>query len=164
MERTEKFMNKINQLPENIRKYLPNWTYETDQIGMSGSSVLLFRDKVLKVQDNTREAETEYRMMQWLGGRLPVPQVYAHEVQDHTSFLLMGRCPGEMTCSEKYMLNPALQTDMLAQALKNLWTVDLSGCPADQRLSYKLEAVGASTGKANAAYGNDLENEITKRR
>ena len=133
-------MNQIKQLPENIRKYLPDETYETDHIGMSDSSVLLFRDKILKVQENTREAETEYLMMQWLNGRLPVPQVYAHEVQGDTSYLLMSKCQGDMACAEKYMSDPELQVEMLAKALKKLWAVDISGCPSDWSLKIKLEA------------------------
>lgn len=133
-------MNQIKQLPESIRKYLPDESYETDHIGMSDSSVLLFRDKILKVQPNTKEAENEYRMMQWLSGRLPVPKVYAHEIQGDTNCLLMSKCRGEMACAEKYMLDPVLQTEMLAKGLKNLWKVDISDCPADWSLKYKLEA------------------------
>lgn len=133
-------MNQIKQLPEKIRKCLSDETYETDCIGMSDSSVLLFWDKILKVQKNTREAETEYLMMQWLNGRLPVPKVYAHEVQGDTSYLLMSKCQGEMACAEKYMLDPKLQVEMLAKGLKNLWAIDISDCPADWSLKFKLEA------------------------
>lgn len=132
-------MRTMEQLPEKIEKYLLNETYQLDHIGMSDSSVLLFRDKILKVQKNTKEAENEYRMMQWLNGRLPVPKVYAHDVQGDTSYLLMSKCRGEMSCVEKYMLNPVLQTEMLAKGLKNLWTVDISDCPADWSLRFKLE-------------------------
>ncbi len=130
----------MKQLPECIKKYLSNEAYETDHIGMSDSSILLFKDRVLKVQKNTPEAENEYRMMRWLNGRLPVPTVYTHEVRENTSYLLMSKCSGEMACAEKYMLNPDLLTDMLAQGLKNLWAVDISGCPADWSLEFKLKA------------------------
>lgn len=132
-------MESISQLPKNIRKHLSNEAYETDHTGMSDSSVLLFQDKILKIQKNTLEAETEYRMMQWLKGRLPVPQVYAHEIQGDVSYLLMSRCPGEMACAKKYISDPDLLTDRLAQGLKKLWEVDISGCPADWRLKRKLE-------------------------
>lgn len=147
-------MNSLKQLPEKIRKYLPDESYETDHIGMSDSSVFLFRDKILKVQENTPESETEYRMMQWLNERLPVPQVYAHEVQDNTSYLLMSKCPGDMACAEKYMSDPKLLVEMLAQALKNLWEVDISDCPADWSLKFKLEAA-----RFNVEHGLvDMEN------
>lgn len=144
----------MTQLPESIKKYLPDETCETDHIGMSDSSVFLFSDRILKVQKNTREAETECRMMQWLSGRLPVPKVYAHEVQGNMSYLLMSRCAGRMACDEKYMLDPELQADMLARALKGLWTVDISDCPANWSLKFKLEAA-----KYNVEHGLvDMEN------
>lgn len=127
------------ELPEGIRKYLPDETYETDHTGMSDSSVLLFQDKVLKIQKNTAEAENEYRMLQWLSDRLPVPGIYAHEVQDGMSFLLMEKCSGKMACDEKYMLNPALQVETLARGMHLLWATDISDCPCSQRLKYKLE-------------------------
>lgn len=130
------------QLPESIQKHLQGEAYETDRIGMSDSSVLLFRDRVLKIQENTREAENEYRMMRWLDSRLPVPRICAYEVQDGKSYLLMDKCPGEMACSEKYMSDPVLQTELLAQGLKNLWKTDISGCPSDWRLKYKLKQAG----------------------
>lgn len=126
-------------IPDKIKQYLPDEGYRLDQIGMSDSSVLLFRDRILKVQKNTKEAENEYRMMEWLHDRLPVPKVYARELQDNMSFLLMSKCPGEMACAEKYMSNPVLQTELLAQGLKSLWKTDISGCPSDQRLRFKLE-------------------------
>ena len=44
-------------LSETIRRLLADETYETDKIGMSGSQVLLFEDKVLKIQDDNDEAE-----------------------------------------------------------------------------------------------------------
>lgn len=132
-------MEKMTNLPEKIKKYLPDEAWQMDHIGMSDSSVLLFRDMILKVQKNTKEAENEYRMMRWLDGRLPVPKVYAREVLEGTSYLLMSRCPGEMACAEKYMSNPVLQAELLAHGLKNLWKVDISDCPSDWSLKFKLE-------------------------
>ena len=39
------------QLPEKIAKLISNEIYTTDKIGMSESSVLLFENKVLKIQE-----------------------------------------------------------------------------------------------------------------
>lgn len=67
------------QLPEKIRTLIPEETYRLDETGMSGSSVLLFRDRVLKIQKRSRESENERRMMAWLQDRLPVPRMLAWE-------------------------------------------------------------------------------------
>ncbi len=126
-------------LPEKIKRMLPGQEYTLDQVGMSGASVLLFPDRVLKIQKIGWEPEQEYCMMQWLWGKLPVPRILAYEREAGYSFLLMERCPGEMSCSEENLGNPDRLVPLLAEALKQLWAVDISDCPVDCTLRYKLE-------------------------
>lgn len=125
-------------LPEKIRRLIADENYETDQIGMSEASVFLFEKKVLKVQEYNEEAENEYCMMQYLRNKLPIPLAYAHEVSKGKSYLLMSKCPGQMACSHEYMQDPAALCRLLADGLKRLWSIDISDCPSDQRLSRKL--------------------------
>lgn len=125
-------------LPEKICSLISGEHYRTDDIGMSGSSVLLFENRVLKVQEDNEEAKNEYRMLQYLQGRLPVPRLYAHETCEGRSYLLMGKCAGQMACAPVYMEQPAVLCRLLAEGLKRLWSVDVTGCPSDQRLSRKL--------------------------
>lgn len=127
------------QLPEKIYNLVLEEDYQTDRIGMSVSSVLLFHDKVLKIQPYSEEAENEYRMMLWLRGKLPIPQVLAYEIADDKSYLLMSRCSGEMSCAKGYMQKPDLLAKLLANGLKKLWDVSISDCPADWGLKRKLE-------------------------
>lgn len=125
-------------LPETIGNMVAGETCETDRIGLSESSVFIYEDKVLKVQDYSKEAENESRMLQYLHGKLPVPSILACEIQDDRSYLLMSKCKGEMACSGAYMDNPAALCKLLANGLKRLWSIDISDCPSDQRLSRKL--------------------------
>lgn len=126
-------------LPEKIRSLITDERYTMDDIGMSGSSVLLFENQVLKVQEYNEEAENEYCMMRYLQGKLPVPQIYAHEVSEGRSYLLMSKCAGKMACDSEYMKNPSILCKLLADGLQTLWSVDISDCPCDWRLSHKLE-------------------------
>jgi len=126
------------KVPEKISELILENEYETDHIGMSDSSILLFRDKVLKIQKTSRESENEYCMMLWLKGKLPVPKMLAHEQMDNTSYLLMSRCKGEMACEQKFMENPKKLTAMLAGGLKSLWNIDIADCLADWCLKNKL--------------------------
>lgn len=132
-------MNGKGNLPEKTASLIRDEKYELDDIGMSGSSVLIFEDKVLKVQEYNGEAENEYCMMRYLRDRLPVPEVYSWERSGDRAYLLMSRCRGEMACAPEYMKAPVLQCRLLAEGLKKLWSVDVSDCPCDQRLSHKLE-------------------------
>lgn len=126
------------KLPESISRIIQDEKYEKDDIGMSDSSVMIFRDKVLKIQKLSKEAENEYGMLLYLQGMLPVPQVYAWEKENGTAYLLMEKCAGEMACSEKYMADPAGQCKLLAAGMKKMWDMDISDCTFDQSLSHKL--------------------------
>ncbi len=77
-------------------------------------------------------------MMKYLQDKLPVPTVYAHEICDGKSYLLMSKCGGQMSCSPAYMSDPLLLCKLLADGLKRLWSVDVADCPSNQCLSHKL--------------------------
>ena len=125
-------------LPQSIRALLGDEAYQTDDIGLSQASVLLFSHKVLKCQTPSEESENEVQMLRFLQGKLPVPQVYAYERAGGTDYLLMERCAGEMACADRYLSDPALLCRLLANGLKALWAVDIKDCPADWRLDHKL--------------------------
>ena len=93
-------------MPDSIKNKLDNLTYEVDNVGMSGSGILLFADKVLKIQEDSDEAKNEVQAMQWLTERLSVPKVIAHEYKDGKSYLLMTKVAGRMACDKSYMGNP----------------------------------------------------------
>ena len=131
-------------LPENIKNLIRTEKYSIDSVGMSDSTVILFDDKVLKIQTITdqairQEAENEYRIMCWLKDKLPVPKVLAFEKEEAKSYLLMTKLSGDMACDDKFMSNPEQLVDMLAEGLQMLWQVDISNCPFDWRLDRKLQ-------------------------
>ena len=126
------------KFPEAIARLLPEAAWQTDTVGMSRSSVLLFEDRVLKIDQDWEESRREARLMEWLQGRLPVPEVLCREAAEGRSYLLMTRLPGRMLCDEAYMERPEELTALAAQGLKLLWQTDISQCPVDARLDVKL--------------------------
>jgi kanamycin kinase/aminoglycoside 3'-phosphotransferase-3 len=50
------------ELPEKIYHLISDEKYLTDEVGMSEASVLMFKDKVLKIQKCSEEAENEYHI------------------------------------------------------------------------------------------------------
>lgn len=128
------------RIPDVIKKYVGKESYIIDRTGMSRSGVLLFADMVLKIQDSTAEAENECLAMRWLEGRLSVPRVLAHERMDGKSYLLMSKAEGKMACDDCFMRDPERLTSILAQALQELWHMDISDCPFDLSLDKKLAA------------------------
>lgn len=126
-------------LPNSIRKLIGNEKFTFDKIGMSDSNVLLFGDKVLKIQSASDEAENEAVMMRWLKGKIPVPDVLAYDIEFGKSYLLMSKSSGKMSCSDYYMNNPELQIDLLAKAIRMLWEVQIYDCPSKMNLDKKLK-------------------------
>ncbi len=126
------------KLPERIRALVAAEAFRLDDIGKSGSSVLLFSDKVLKIRPISEDTESERKLMTWLDGKLPVPKLLACEQLDGLDYLLMSRCPGQMACAKRYMEDPREQVRLLAEGLRLLWSVDITGCPVDRRLEAKL--------------------------
>ena len=126
-------------IPEKISSLISDKTYRTDEIGMSQSSILIFDEKVLKIGIHSEESDNECRMMKYLYGKLPVPVIYAYETADGKSYLLMSKCEGRMACDDEYMRHPSVQCRMLADGLKKLWSIDISDCPSNMSLPYKLK-------------------------
>lgn len=77
--------------------------------------------------------------MEWLKGKLPVPDVLAFEKEAGKNYLLMSKIDGEMACSDNYMKNPYELIPLLAKGMELLWQVDTTGCPLVTDLDKKLE-------------------------
>jgi len=127
-----------NELPKTLQDFLKDEEYKLDDIGMSGSQILLFRDKVLKIQPDGLESQNEIAMLKWLEGKLAVPKILYHTVQNEKSYLLMSRVPGKMSCDKEYLEQPRVLAKLLAEGLKTLWSIDVSDCPITSGIDAKL--------------------------
>lgn len=136
-------MNHI-ALPKELQKMVNGQPFVLDNTGRSGSKVLIFEDTVLKIQPDTEESRTEYTMMNWLDGRLPVPKCLYYTVADGVNYLLMSKIGGKMACDDAYLNNPEWLIRALAQGLKRMWQVDASNCPVIRDLQNRLAAAEAS--------------------
>lgn len=126
-------------IPQLIQKMIENKEYTIDQTGMSGSSILMFDDCVLKIQPFNKEVESEIDMMQWLAHTNLIPKVILHITENNKSYLLMTRMDGKMSCDRSYKENNEVLVDVLVQGLKKLWSIDIKDCPCDWTLKNKLK-------------------------
>ena len=122
------------ELPESIRKRIAGKAYAQDDIGKSGSSIILFEDMVLKIEPDGEEAAKAASVMAWLNGRLPAPKILERESREGMSYLLMTRVSGEMACSPRYMNNPSELIRLLADTLLAMWLIDAKDCPVQSGL------------------------------
>ena len=92
-------------IPEEIKCIISDEAYMLDEMGKSHSTIRIYKDKILKIQNNTNEAKNELSMLQFLHEKLPVPEVYAHMEMNDKLYILMSKCPGKMLCDDYYMEN-----------------------------------------------------------
>lgn len=125
-------------LPESIRMHLPTGQYSLDDIGRSGAQVLMFEDRVLKIEKDCNMAANELQMMKWLRGKLPVPEVIASELLNGTRYLLMTRMPGKNLCNARILDEQEQLAEIVADGLHRMWEVNIEGCPTDLSLAKKF--------------------------
>ena len=126
-------------IPNIISKYISQQDFHKDSIGKSNAGVYLFEDLVLKIQPISEESENELAMLGWLKSKIPVPNVIEHISENEYSYILMTKCDGQMTCAERYMNDPVKQTELLAGALRQLWSIPIEDCPCHWPLEKRLE-------------------------
>lgn len=126
-------------IPKAIKSIIEGKAYQIDDVGMSNSKVIMFDDMVLKIGEANVHTDEEVSMMRWLSGKVRVPEVIEHTVENSVSYLLMSRLKGRMACDEYYLERPDMMVGLLADALKQLWSVDIKDCPVSQNLERELE-------------------------
>jgi aminoglycoside phosphotransferase len=94
--------------------------------------------------------------MLWLQGRLPVPEVYYYGVDEQNEYLYMSEILGIMACDPVFHDSMPELIDLLAEALQMMHAVDITDCPFDQRLSYRLDLA-----HQGVQQGRIAEEEIT---
>ncbi|MBQ4551090.1 MAG: APH(3') family aminoglycoside O-phosphotransferase [Oscillospiraceae bacterium] len=112
--------------------------FTMDATGLSGASIALFDDMVLRAEPVSEESRNHIAMLRWLEGKLPAPRIIETAVRDDRSWTLMTRLRGEMSCAEAWRSDPHRLLQALAKAMGSLWEIDVSDCPVDQSPDAKL--------------------------
>lgn len=130
-------------IPASIKRAIGRQKANLDSIGQSDANVLLFDDMVLKIQPDTPVSANEHRMMHWLRGKLPVPEIIEEALVDGTRYLLMTRVRGAYLCDESILDDQHRLAELTAEGLRRMWAVDITGCPSDRTLDLKFREIEA---------------------
>lgn len=127
-------------LPSELRPLLKaDW--QPIQVGMSGAGVYRIsgQDAFLKVSEDLADPElrADKTILDWLRGKLPVPEVLTFAQTETHQFLLLSAVPGEDASAE----HPDKQAlvHLLAEGLRLIHAVDPSGCPSLRPLDVMIE-------------------------
>ena len=134
----------IHQIPASIAAILGRQTGKMDGLGKSGAQVMLFEDYVLKIRPADDWETIDVQILQWFEGKAPVPRVAAHEVWNDRDWLLMTRIQGTELCKPDVMNNPILLLDCMAEALHTLWSIPVTDCPFEKKVSDNLSHAEAA--------------------
>lgn len=135
-------MNHLkNDIPNDIQKIVGTKPYELNDVGMSDSEVRIYDEYVLKIQPRSHETDNEYAMTKWIGKQIRIPEIFVYSVINDIAYTLMSKVDGQMLCEDSYLQHPEKLIKIAADGLKQLWQIDIKGCPYNtSRLSERLKA------------------------
>ncbi|MCL2773023.1 MAG: aminoglycoside 3'-phosphotransferase [Oscillospiraceae bacterium] len=145
-------MNNKLILPEKIHRHIKDMSCEQNNGGCSKSSVYKFYspDKALYlkfigkagINQLSEDLEREYKVISWLQGKLPAPEIIEWVSDERFNYLLMTEIKGASTCDDYYLQTPQKMEEavsVLASGIKLLKSVDITDCPINAGVEMKLK-------------------------
>lgn len=135
-----------SSLPIPLEHLLEDASWKTDEWGCSGTQIYHIGQHFLKIalyqnisiQDQS-VLEAEMGRLQWLHGRIPVPEVHYYGHNEQYESLLLSEIPGLVSCDRAFSTNIPSVVRLLAQGLHMLHSVDITGCPFEATIQTQLE-------------------------
>ena len=124
--------------PAKIAELTAGKDFRLDRTGLSGSTVAIFEDFVVKCEPVSEESENHLAMLRWLEGKIPCPAVLETVWENGYCWVVMTRITGDMACEAVWRSDPHRLVKVLASSFKLLWEVDVTDCPVDQSIQAKL--------------------------
>lgn len=128
----------IKHLPKRIEERIQNQAYQTIDLGMSGASVFLFDDQVLKTDQVSFEMLHELQVLRTLESFHLTPKLIEAVQKDDMVYLLMERLKGSDLSQKEHIENPIRLIDLLIEGLHTLWDIPISHLDLKYTLEDKL--------------------------
>lgn len=133
---TDTFSDLKAQLPAELRDQIAGDTWEEVWIGWSGARIFrLDSGRYLKTAEPPHDLTHEWQVLDWLQGKLPVPEVHAW-VDDFAAprqYLLTAELPGLQSFDERFADQRAQIIDLLAAGLRQIHAIPIDNCPFDRQ-------------------------------
>lgn len=135
---------QMNSIPKALEKLIDGRSWEQITIGHSDATTYLLKgatsNQYLKIQPIISEENLygEVEKLEWLHGKLPVPEVLYYNKDGRNEYLLMTEIKGMNAADQSHEPNVATLITQLALGLKTLHNLPIDRCPFDQTLAIKL--------------------------
>ncbi|GCE48834.1 kanamycin kinase/aminoglycoside 3'-phosphotransferase-2 [Thermosporothrix hazakensis] len=133
----------FSALPQTLQELLE--PYKTagmiaDEIGCSLSRVFQIGPYYLKMTPESAAIKllAEKERLEWLQGRLPVPQVHFYGQDERFEYLLLSTVPGKLSCDRLFLSDLPALVRLLAEGLRQIHAIPIADCPFDMRLEQRL--------------------------
>lgn len=153
------------KLTKKVEEFLDESEYEEINIGYSNTQVfhIIKNEKEYFLKIGEKESlNNEYTKLQYLQNKLPVPEIVFHETNENIEYLITSKIPGEMVCSDYYMNHQSEGIDIIVEAFKLLYNIDISDCSIDVSLDYKL-SLAENNIKKGLIKNDNIDKEVLEK-
>jgi len=135
-------------LPPALARIISGYEWRQNNLGFSTAQVFRLEasDKnslYLKIDARASKfsLRQERRRLDWLGNRLPAPEVLLFTADENHEYLLLSEIPGT-DASHDFLKNDIPRiVEQLVSGLKMIHAVPIENCPFDERNESKIESV-----------------------
>ncbi|MFC0472225.1 APH(3') family aminoglycoside O-phosphotransferase [Halalkalibacter kiskunsagensis] len=135
----------MKEVPQSLARLTNGYSWEQITIGHSDSMTFLLKGSTynhyLKIQPNNSVENLyhEKEKIEWLQGKLSVPEVLYYDKDEVNEYLLVTEIKGINASDKSYEANIHLLMELLALGLKTLHRLSIENCPFNQKLDIKIE-------------------------
>lgn len=135
----------MKSIPKDLEKLIDGRSWEQITIGHSDAMTFLLKgstsNQYLKTQPviSKESLYCEKEKLEWLHGKLPVPEVLYYNKDERNEYLLMTEIKGINASDKSHETNLPSLIEQLALGLKTLHRLPIDSCPYDQTLAIKLK-------------------------
>lgn len=153
----------LSNLPEKLQAGIGTAEWESVSEGESDARVYRLRDETvryLKVSPITAHypLKADALRLQWLAGKIAVPQLLHYEENDSHQYLLMSDCPGLHPLHDDLEWTVEERITLLANAAKDFHAIPLAGCP--YRMTFDEQIARAKHNIENNLLREDIREKL----
>ncbi|WP_332697075.1 APH(3') family aminoglycoside O-phosphotransferase [Halalkalibacter lacteus] len=135
----------MKEVPQSLARLINGYSWKQITIGHSDAKTFLLKGPVynqyLKIQPNTsiENLNHEKEKLEWLQGKLSVPEVLYYDKDETNEYLLITEIKGINASDKSYEARLSFLMELLASGLKTVHSLNIENCPFNQKLDIKIK-------------------------